>query len=185
MAAFTTASIKASLADTLAQYRDICTTKFIKRRNLAMALYSGTTLGVTVEIMYNRIFPVIFGTNLSTVQVAKMTFVDAFINAPLLYLPPAYIAQAIVYRYPIREALQKYVRDVKGNGLLTKYWSLWVPATFFNLSMVPPHYRIAFAASVSFFWMIILSLVANKSDQDPEECPVTPEPTLLNPRVLD
>jgi hypothetical protein len=150
-----------------------------------MALYSGTILGVAAEIMYNRILPIMFGTNPSTAQVAKMTLFDAFINAPLLYLPPAYIAQAIVYRYPLRQALQKYVGDVRENGLLKKYWSLWVPATFFNFSVVPPHFRIAFAASLSFFWMIILSLVANKSDQDPEECPVTPEPTLLNPRVLD
>jgi hypothetical protein len=48
-----------------------------------------------------------FGTNPSTAQVAKMTLFDAFINAPLLYLPPAYIAQAIAYRYPLRQALQK------------------------------------------------------------------------------
>lgn len=185
MAAFTTASIKASVAHMMAQYRDVCTTKFIKRRNVAMALYSGTTLGVAAEIMYNRILPIMFGTNPSTAQVAKMTLFDAFINAPLLYLPPPYIALAIVYRYPLRQALRKYVGDFRENGLLKTYWSLWVPATFFNFSVLPPHFRIAFADSVSFFWMIILSLADNKSDLDPEECPVTPEPTLLNPRVLD
>eukprot|EP00544_Gedaniella_sp_CCMP2646_P010835 CAMPEP_0202497696 /NCGR_PEP_ID=MMETSP1361-20130828/23583_1 /ASSEMBLY_ACC=CAM_ASM_000849 /TAXON_ID=210615 /ORGANISM="Staurosira complex sp., Strain CCMP2646" /LENGTH=165 /DNA_ID=CAMNT_0049129369 /DNA_START=1269 /DNA_END=1762 /DNA_ORIENTATION=+ len=137
-----------------------------------MALYSGTTLGVAAEITYKRILPIKFETNPSTAQVAKMTLFDAFINAPLLYLPPPYIAQAIVYRYPLRQALRKYVGDVRENGLLKTYWNLWVPATFFNFSVLPPHFRIAFADSVSFFWMIILSLADNKSDLDPEECPV-------------
>jgi hypothetical protein len=105
----------------MAQYRDVCTTKFIKRRNVAMALYSGTTLGVAAEIMYNRILPIMFETNPSTAQVAKMTLFDAFINAPLLYLPPPYIALAIVYRYPLRQALQKYVGDFRENGLLKTY----------------------------------------------------------------
>jgi hypothetical protein len=72
-----------------------------------MALYSGNTLGVAAEIMDDRMLPIMFGTNPSTAQVAKMTLFDAFINAPLLYLPPAYIAQAIAYRYPLRQALQK------------------------------------------------------------------------------
>lgn len=185
VAGFTIASIKASLADTLAQKRDVCTTTFSKRRNVAMALYSGTILGVCGEIMYNRILPRIFGTAPSMTRVVKMVLFDGFINAPLLWLPPAYLIQAILYRYPARRALQKYVKDVKKNGLLKKYWSLWVPVTFLNFSVVPPHCRIAFCAAVSFFWMIILSVVANKSDEDPEECPVEPEPRFLNPRALD
>jgi len=49
-----TAGTKAFLADSLAQYKDVCTTKFNVKRNLAMVLYSGTILGCTCEIMYNR-----------------------------------------------------------------------------------------------------------------------------------
>ena len=36
----------------------------------------------------------------------------------------------------------------------------------------------------SFFWMIILSIVAN-NDQDPESCPLEPEPGLVDPRALE
>ena len=54
IAGFMTAGTKAFLADSLAQYKDVCTTKFNVKRNLAMVLYSGTILGCTCEIMYNR-----------------------------------------------------------------------------------------------------------------------------------
>ncbi|KAL7543898.1 hypothetical protein ACHAXR_013421 [Thalassiosira sp. AJA248-18] len=190
LAGFLTASTKAGIADSLAQYRDVCTTKFNIKRNLAMVMYSGTILGMTCEIMYNRLFPIIFGltpgVERTVFMCAKMTLFDGFINAPLIWLPPAYIAQAIVYRYPIREAIQKYVTDVKENGLLKKYWSLWLPMSMINFCFVPDHFRVAFVASISFFWMIILSIVANNStDQDPDSCPLEPEPKMLNPRALD
>jgi len=54
--------------------------------------------------------------------------------------------------------------DIKDNGLLKKYWSVWLPASLINFLFVPAHFRIAFVAAVSFFWMIILSIVANNND---------------------
>lgn len=187
VAGFLTCGTKAAFADSMAQYRDVCETKFNVKRNLAMVLYSGLILGVTVEIMYNKLFPLLFGTAEKGVLMAvKMTLFDGFINAPLFWLPPAYITQAIVYRYPKREAVQKYISDVKENGLLTKYWSLWLPASLINFLFVPEHFRVLFVACVSFFWMVILSLVANAgNEQDIESCPVEPEPKMLNPRALD
>jgi protein Mpv17 len=185
LAAFGTCSLKASMADSLAQWRDTCTTKFNLRRNIAMVLYSGTVLGISCEIMYNRLFPLMFGATKTWSTVVKMTLFDGFVNAPLLWLPPAYLLQALLYGTSKRAAMQKYMTDVRYHGLLTKYWSLWVPVTFLNFSLVPPHYRICFVACVSFFWMIILSVAANKDQKDPESCPLEPEPVLLNPRALD
>jgi hypothetical protein len=182
---FATASAKAAVADRLAQWRDVCTTKFNLKRNIALVLYSGTVLGVSCEIMYNRLFPLMFGAEQNMARVVKMTLFDGFVNAPFLWLPPAYVVQALIYGYPKRKALKKYVKDVRENGLLLKYWSLWVPVSFINFSIIPPHYRIVFVASVSFFWMILLSMLANKTDQDPESCPVEPEPAIWNPRALD
>ena len=74
------------------------------------------------------------------------------------------IAKAIVYRYPKRDGIKKYMTDIKDNGLLKKYWSVWLPASLINFLFVPAHFRIAFVAAVSFFWMIILSIVANNND---------------------
>jgi len=113
-------------------------------------------------------------------QSAVLTVYRAWLLSTLVTL------QALVYGYPKREALNKYFVDVKENGLLTKYWSLWVPLSFINFSLVPPHFRVAFVAFVSFFWMILLSFVANKEQQDPDRCPTEIEPTgLPNPRALD
>lgn len=186
VAGFLTCSTKAGIADSMAQYRDVCTTKFNPKRNLAMVLYSGTVLGMMCEIMYNTLFPLMFGTGeKSLLKAVKMTLFDGFVNAPFLWLPPAYIAQAIVYRYPKRDAIQKYITDVKENGLLTKYWSLWLPMSLINFMFVPDHFRIVFVAMVSFFWMVILSIVSNKNAQDVESCPVELEPRMMNPRALD
>jgi hypothetical protein len=185
LAGFATCSVKASMADSLAQWRDTCTTKFSIRRNISMMLYSGSVLGISCEIMYNRVFPLMFGAEKTMSNIVKMTLFDGFINAPFLWLPPAYIIQAVLYGYPKREALKKYVKDVRENGLLTKYWSLWLPVSFLNFSIVPPHYRIVFVAVVSFFWMIILSVAASKDQQHPESCSVEEEPVLKNPRALE
>lgn len=165
IACFLTASTKACFADSMAQYRDATTTKFDIKRNLAMILYSGTILGLFCSVMYNQLFPILFAGETNPVLLAiKMALFDGFINAPLLWLPPAYIAKALIYNKPKREALQKYVRDVRENGLLKKYWSLWLPASLTNFLFVPPHFRVAFVAGVSFFWMILLSVVANSND---------------------
>jgi hypothetical protein len=186
IAGFLTASTKAAFADSMAQYRDVCTTKFDVRRNIAMVLYSGTVLGMLCSIMYNKIFPLLFAGTDPLKLAVKMTLFDGFVNAPLIWLPPAYIAQALIYKYPKREAIQKYITDVKENGLLTKYWSVWIPCSFINFLFVPAHFRVAFVAAVSFFWMIILSLVANKSDdQDVDSCPVEPEPRMLAPAAFE
>jgi hypothetical protein len=169
IAGFLTASTKACFADSMAQYRDSGTTTFIIKRNLAMVLYSGTVSGMFCTIMYNHLFPLIFANETNPVTLAiKMTLFDGFINAPLIWLPPAYIAQAVVFQKSKREALQKYITDVRDNGLLKKYWSVWLPASLANFLFVPAHFRIAFAAGVSFFWIIILSLVANNNDQEVE-----------------
>mmetsp|Transcript_10008 Transcript_10008/g.15014 ORF Transcript_10008/g.15014 Transcript_10008/m.15014 type:complete len:290 (+) Transcript_10008:83-952(+) len=184
LAGFLTCSTKAAFADSLAQYRDVCTTKFNCKRNIAMVLYSGIILGISCEIMYNRIYPFLFGAEQTFAVAIKKVLFDGFVTAPTFWLPPAYIAQALVYRYPIRDAMQKYITDIKENGLLKKYWSLWIPVSTINFLYMPPHFRIAFVAAVSFFWMIILSVVANK-EQDPDSCPLEPEPAMMNPRALD
>ena len=167
LASFLTASILACIADIVAQIMDECTTRLEKRRILAMVLYSGLVSGICVEYMYSSVFPIIFGmTEGGLLRAIKMTIFDECINAPLLWLPPAYIAQAIVYQTSVRDAIQKYMIDVRDHGLLIKYWCIWIPMSLFNFTIVPLHFRVAFVAVVSFFWMIILSIVANRKESN-------------------
>ena len=180
------------IADSIAQHLDVCNDEFDIKRCGAMVLYSGVILGLCCEVMFNHLFPIIFrGETNPLVLAVKMALFDVFVNAPLLWLPPAYIVQALAYRYPKREAIQRYIADVKENGLLKKYWSLWLPASLTNFLFVPAHFRVAFVAAVGFFWMIILSLVANESngsqdvDTCPIECPQEPEPKMDYPRAME
>jgi hypothetical protein len=195
LASFLTAAILAAAADCMAQYTDECVKKFDMKRNIAMVLYSGIVSGVCVDFMYSSVFPIIFGDGAGggIHRAIRMTLFDECVNAPLLWLPPAYVVQAVVYRTPKREAMRKYLTDVREHGLLTKYWSLWIPMSIINFSVVPLHFRVAFVAVVSFFWMIILSVVANRSSDNGGEideaarekiCLAEPSPK-LNPRAWD
>jgi len=56
-----------------------------------------------------------------------------------------------------KAGLANYVVDVRENGLLKKYWSLWLPAQMITFSpLVPTHFRSACTAAISFGWLLIL-----------------------------
>ena len=185
--AFLTCGIKASAADLVAQKRALSneaqiegTDKEIiseithpleKRRNFAFFMYGGLYQGMAQEILFNEIFPKIFGqgTDLLTVM-SKVTF-DMFVVSPFLCLPVAYLVKSVIFQYTVGEALARYKDDVMKNGLLVKYWSLWGPVQFMTFGVVPVHLRIAFIALISFFWLIIFSTVTAKGQKERElEC---------------
>jgi len=59
--------------------------------------------------------------------------------------------------------VRKYVDDCRNRALLAKCWALWVPVKTLTFSVVPRHYRVAFIAAVSFFWVFFLSSVSSSS----------------------
>jgi len=110
----------------------------------------------------------LFGTEQSLKIIAEKVIFDDFVSAPLMWLPPAYFIKAMVYDYPLKEGLENYITDIKENQLLQRYWTVWLPAQSVSFSVVPEHLRVAFMASISFFWFIIFSTVASKNDGDDE-----------------
>eukprot|EP00978_Attheya_sp_CCMP212_P002490 scaffold5097_cov52-Attheya_sp.AAC.12 len=183
LSAFLTCGAKASAADFVAQKRTddgeeknvsdiaILTEKknFEGSRNLAFLLYGGLYQGMAQELIYNHFFPIWFGqsTELSTVA-TKVTF-DMLILTPFLCLPIAYFVKAIIFRYSMGEGLERYWYDVQNKGLLLKYWSLWCPVQFLTFGIIPPQFRIAFIAFVSFFWLIILSSISARQEDIEQE----------------
>ena len=166
-AAVLTCGVKASAADGIAQARapragawdwgeDL---EF--RRNLAYVLYGGIFVGALCHYEYDVVFPLLFGDEGGMWTAAKEVLLDCFVSAPLVWLPPAYLIKAVVYDYPLTEGLQKYRDDVLENGLLQKYWTIWVPAQSVSFTVVPDHLRVAFMAAVSFFWFILFSTVSS------------------------
>jgi len=182
--AFLTCGVKASAADIIVQSQqskqrkqsylagtvksefDADEKSFMKeldlRQNFAFTLYGGLYQGVFLEHMFNRVFPIWFGRGSKHQQIVSKVLFILLIFTPLLTLPCAYITKAIVFRYSLREALLQYWDDAINHALLKKYWTLWGPVNYFAFAVVPEHLRITFMAVVSFFWMIILSSIANR-----------------------
>lgn len=164
-AAVLTCGVKASVADGIAQVRAQSGWDDLEfRRNVAYILYGGIFIGAFCHIEYDILFPMLFGTEHSLLTSLKEVLLDNFVSAPLLWLPPAYLIKAVVYDYSLGEGLQKYADDVMKNGLLQKYWTIWLPAQSISFTVVPDHLRVAFMASVSFFWFILFSTVSSSSN---------------------
>jgi len=190
--AFVTCGIKASAADLVAQKRALMkdtaeaegsltaadeeirgeiTTPLEKRRNFAFFLYGGLYQGMAQEIIFNEVFPKIFGQGTDLVTVFSKVSFDMLVVSPFVCLPVAYLVKSVIFQYTVSEALTRYKDDVMKNGLLLKYWSLWGPVQCMTFGVVPVHLRIAFIAVISFFWLIIFSSVTAKGQKERElEC---------------
>ena len=141
------------------------------QRNMAYILYGSMYQGLTLEFIYNHLYPKMFGTGIDLVTVASKVMFDMLLQTTLVTLPIAYMSKAVIFRYSFREAFRRYIDDIKNHKLLVKYYMLWFPVMSITFSVVPEHFRVTFIAMVSFFWLIILSSIANKTPviQD-EEC---------------
>ena len=141
------------------------------RRNLAYVLYGGIFVGLMSHIEYSLVFPFLFGTEKTATITTEKVFFDNLIAAPIMWLPPAYFIKAWIYgsddgssKGILAEGVEKYLVDVKDNNLLWKYWAIWFPAQSVSFSVVPDHLRVAFMASISFFWFILFSTVSSQGD---------------------
>ncbi|CAK0897868.1 unnamed protein product [Prorocentrum cordatum] len=65
--------------------------------------------------------------------------------------------KAVVFGQGPRAGLSEYLSDVREQGLLQRYWMVWLPAQCVTFGLVPEHLRIAFVAAISFFWLMILT----------------------------
>ena len=128
------------------------------KRNLAFLLYGGIYQGMGLEFVYNTLFPKWFGDS-----VVLKVLVSMFILSPLVTLPVAYLVKAAVFGHAPKSALAQYGNDVYNKGLLTKYWSIWLPMQTLAFALIPTHLRITFIAMVSFLWMILFSAISSKN----------------------
>lgn len=144
------------------------------RRNFAYVLYGGIFVGLMSQVEYSMVFPALFGTEKTVAITTAKVFFDNLLVAPTVWLPPAYFIKAWVYgtddgstttaKGIFEEGLAKYITDVRDNGLLWKYWTIWFPAQSISFSVIPDHLRVAFMASISFFWFILFSTVSSQGD---------------------
>ena len=133
------------------------------RRNIAYIIYGGIFIGALCHYEYDVLFPILFGTEHNLVTSIKEVLFDNFVTAPIVWLPPAYFVKAVMYNYSLTEGLNRYINDITKNGLLKKYWTVWLPAQSVSFTVVPDHLRVVFMACVSFFWFILFSTVSSNA----------------------
>jgi len=175
--AFVTCGLKSSLADALAQKRELATdsddgqkvgiTKTKKqkmsfRRCFAFLIYGGVYLGMAQHYIYSHLFPSFFGSNVSAKTIATMVLFDVTVISTVLTLPIAYLIKAVIYKKTMKDGLSNYIHDCKHNGLWFKNFAVWAPAQSLTFSIVPLHLRATFIAFVSFFWLQLFSSICGK-----------------------
>lgn len=96
-------------------------------RTIAFLLYGAVYQGLAQEYTYNHLYPILFGTETTTINVLKKVFCDMCIQTPLLTLPIAYYSKALLVGNSFKQAMIHYVDDIRNRGLLLKFWGLWTP----------------------------------------------------------
>jgi protein Mpv17 len=166
VAAALVCSTKASAADAVAQQRQHSKlnvgTSFDVRRNLSFILYGALYQGIAQEFIYNNCYTFLFGSGSDPATVLKKIVFDAIFHNALVCIPVAYVVKASLFQHSPGEAIRRYVDDVRYHGLLWKYYAIWMPTNFLIYTFVPTHLRITVMATVSFFWMIILSTISSR-----------------------
>ncbi|CAB9501005.1 Mpv17 / PMP22 family [Seminavis robusta] len=139
------------------------------KRTLAFLTYGSIYQGLSQEFIYIHLYPVWFGSATTVPVVLTKVLFDLCIQTTFLTLPIAYLTKSVIYRYSPKEAIRRYIDDIRNHGLLKKYYLLWGPVQCLTFSIVPEHWRVTFIAFVSFFWLIILSTIASKTKATSED----------------
>ena len=139
------------------------------KRNAAFVAYGALYQGLTQEFIFNHLYPVWFGAGTQWTAVLSKVAFSLLVQGTLLTLPSLYLIKGIIERTGIKDALGKYVNDVKNQKLLQKFYYLWGPVLTMTFSVVPEQWRVTFIAVVSFFWLIILSKISNNMPNDEKD----------------
>lgn len=103
-----------------------------------------------------------FGSDVTVSSVVEQVALDMALISPLLCLPVAYLMKSSMNaEESLRQGLEKYWTHVQEEGLLVKYWMLWIPVQTLTFGVIPQHLRIPFIAAVSFLWLMILSQISS------------------------
>ena len=129
-------------------------------------MYGALYQGMAQELIYNNLYTYLFGSATTPMVVFKKVLFDAIFHNALVCIPMAYAVKAFVFQYSLTKGIKQYIDDVRHHGLLFKYYALWMPVHALLFTIVPKHWRITVMATVSFFWMIILSTISSRAREE-------------------
>ena len=95
-------------------------------------------------------------------NLAKQVFIDQCVYHPCCYFPVFYTCKEIidtgtVTNRTLPDAMSKYVPNAADD--LKALWSIFLPTSIVQFSVMPMHLRVPFVATVGFFWCGILSMM--------------------------
>jgi protein Mpv17 len=131
------------------------------KRNAAFITYGVLYQGLTQELIYNGLYPILFGTKTTLAVALRKVAFTLFVVTPLLTLPTLYVSKALIEGIALKQAARQYLDDIRYQGLLQKFYILWGPVMSLCFTVVPPYLRVTFIAFISFFWLIILSRISS------------------------
>lgn len=130
-------------------------------RALAMALFSGTFCGCGYHFIFNRAYATIFGASTTWAVAVAKTVGDALIVFPFMYMPTFYFFDELLRSGTLRRIPERFKKEMQ--GCMETYMYIWPVANMLMFKVVPAELKVSYIASVSFGWLLILSYIAQQS----------------------
>jgi len=159
MTAFAVCFSKGLLADSLAQFVIERRRRIDGRRVVAMALFSGSFTGCAYHFIFNNIFLRMFGTSKSIPTITAQAGIDFIAVFPFLYMPTYLLFDELLRCGSIFGVPSRWCTELESS--MRQYIKIWPPTMLCVFAVVPTELRVSFIASVSFVWLIILSVISH------------------------
>lgn len=147
-------------------------TSIDKQRSFAIALFSGSYLGIACNYIYSlypnlarsiltsnafrKVMPTKLCDMRSTTGVIS-TVADNFVHVPVLYLPSYFVAVGTLQGVPLTNSIQE-MQDSWWTTL-GSCWAFWLPFMAVNFALVPPLHRVKAVAGANFCWTVCLDYI--------------------------
>ncbi|CAE8598163.1 unnamed protein product, partial [Polarella glacialis] len=131
--------------------------------------YCGAFLFFVYGRAFPRLLPTLCARGLPHPQqkanIVKMVLIDNFLLTPCFFMPSYYLIKSVLdggfesFRSPgvvAQRAWQRY--SVEWFHACKIVWSCWIPMHFVTFAIMPTHWRVPFAASMSLLTMMLNSL---------------------------
>jgi hypothetical protein len=146
------------------------------KRTVVFGSFSGWYAGCFQHLVYNRCYPFLFGREQSLWPVVRKIASDHFVHVPLICLPLYFTWQMAFL--PAEGGIRcdgQLMQDVfdrwqmEALTIMVVFWKLWTPAHIITFGFMPEPLRITWVAFVSFFWLIIKSVLAHSGYENEQK----------------
>lgn len=158
--AFATCAVKACASDVVAQKQLEGASRVDRARTGKFTVWGGLYCGCFQHLLYNVLYPRLFAAPSGRggqLKIVQTLLFELCVHFPLVANPVYYTCNSVFTGGTFIDGLREYRDDFW--RIMSMVWAVWTPAHFVTFAVVPPPFRIAWVASVSFGWLVVLSFV--------------------------